>query len=377
MNLALQEVTAHWPSAFVALAAAMLAAPLAARVARRLGVMDHPDEFLKPHARATPYLGGLAVGAGWLLGCATALLWTHPPAQVGFVAWPMLLPVMAAGLTIMALGLADDVSDLPPGLRLAASAAVVATLMLASGIGLRLVDVLAGPWAGHIHPLLAVTLALPLGVFIVLGACNSTNLIDGLDGLCAGVTAVMAAGFLALGSLMAARAAAHGGDGADGVRLALAWTLLGATLGFLPFNVQPARIFLGDAGSMLLGFNCGVLILLSAGLGELRHVLGAIVIFGLPIFDTTLAMFRRWRTGKPIFQGDRSHFYDQLVQRGFTVPQTAVVCYGVAALFAGAGLAIASLPTGAAIVAAGVVAVGTALVAWRCGLTSPPAPAAR
>jgi UDP-GlcNAc:undecaprenyl-phosphate GlcNAc-1-phosphate transferase len=352
----------YMPAAGLAFLVAFLSTPLAAAVARRLDVMDHPDQFLKPHARPTPYLGGVAIGVAWLLASCTALAWSgrlEPgPATV------RLVPVLLGGLVVLSLGLADDVSNLRPGVRLAASAIVVGLVIGFSSLGLSLVQTVSSPLGWSWPTAAAELLSLPLGVFVVLGACNSTNLIDGLDGLCAGVVAVIAAGYALLAAgLLQERA----GEPALAAALVLSLGVCGAALGFLPWNFQPARIFMGDAGSMLLGYNCGVLMLALGESGRLPVLLGAIVIFGLPLFDTVLAMFRRWRSGRPVFAGDRSHFYDQLVQRGLSVRQTAVLCYVVAALFAGVGLLIAQLSPATSLAAFLAVVLVAALLAWATG----------
>jgi UDP-GlcNAc:undecaprenyl-phosphate GlcNAc-1-phosphate transferase len=221
--------------------------------------------------------------------------------------------------------------------------------------------------------LLAGPVSVLAGVFIVLGACNSANLIDGLDGLCSGVTAIISLGFFLLAAHLAVgRWSASG----DPVRLVLAIAMFGGALGFLPWNFNPARCFMGDAGSMLLGYNCGMLILLFAERGKFRWVLGALMIFALPVFDTTLAMFRRWRAGRSIFSGDRSHFYDQLVQRGLSVRQTVLICYVLTVLYAAIGLLLTWVDERGPVIRtrhaiflyAGVV-LATVLLAWKAGLT--------
>ncbi|MCA9243082.1 MAG: undecaprenyl/decaprenyl-phosphate alpha-N-acetylglucosaminyl 1-phosphate transferase, partial [Phycisphaerales bacterium] len=186
----------------------------------------------------------------------------------------------------------------------------------------------------------------PVCVVIVLGACNSTNLIDGLDGLCAGVIAIVG---LALMTLAAALS-----TGAEGLqpRVALAAAVAGAALGFLPWNFRPAKIFMGDAGSMLLGYICGMLMLSFAGLdGDSAHgagskpLLAALMAFAVPVLDSALAIARRKLAGKPIFKGDRSHFYDQLVDRGLSVRQTVLVCYLLGGIAGGLALAALALST--------------------------------
>src|SRR5262249_34957390 len=134
-------------------------------------------------------------------------------------------------------------------------------------------------------------------ILILIGAGNATNLIDGLDGLCSGVTGIISFFF----SVVAAHlAAVYVSANRDPVRLVVAFALFGACLGFLWYNFNPAQVFMGDAGSLLLGFNAAVLILLFAEKGILRWFLGACMVFSLPVFDTALAITRRWLNGRPI-----------------------------------------------------------------------------
>ncbi len=361
MNELLNVVGMYVPIGALAALVAAAATPLAIIAARRFDVMDHPDQVLKPHARPTPYLGGAAIACGWLVGVVVAV-WR------GLLELPEVAPILGGGLLIAVLGLADDVRHIPAKLRLALSGLIVLAVMWFGDVGLGLADVVAQEFGIVLPSALGRALSLLLGAFVVLGACNATNLIDGLDGLCAGTKAVIAFGFFAL----AAYLAADQPNARDALRLALAIAMCGSAIGFLLWNFNPARIFMGDTGSLLLGFLSGMLILLFADQGTLRWVLGALMIFTLPVFDAALAMTRRWRSGKPIFEGDRSHFYDQLVQRGYSVRQTALICYAVALLFVVVGLFVIPLSGRAALALFVAVAIVTAVLANVAGFTRPP-----
>jgi UDP-GlcNAc:undecaprenyl-phosphate GlcNAc-1-phosphate transferase len=189
-------------------------------------------------------------------------------------------------------------------------------------------------------------------VTLVVGASNAANLLDGLDGLCSGVTAILCIGFMLLAtSILAWDLYSTPGIGTvhyhnAEIIVLMAFALLGAVLGFLPYNFNPASIFMGDAGSMFLGFMAAVFMVLFAERREgLKWFLGAIVIFGLPIFDTGLALVRRLVNRKPVFAGDRSHFYDQLVDRGCSVQKSVVINYLLAIFFVIAGVGIIFLRT--------------------------------
>lgn len=314
----------------IAFAVTVMSTPLAIAAARRFGIMDFPDQLLKPHAVPTPYLGGTAICAGWLAAILIALL-------AGKVAVGLTLPILLGGLAMSGLGLADDVHDLSAKLRLILGAAIIGAVLVVTHTGSGLVHAVLGPLNLDFPPAVSTVFSYLLGIFIVLGACNSSNLIDGLDGLCSGVTAIISLGFFVLAAHLASFQTEQAGHA---VRLVLSIAMLGSAAGFLPHNFNPAKIFMGDAGSVLLGYNCGMMILLFAEWANFRWVVAALMIFALPIFDTSLAMFRRWRSGKSIFSGDRSHFYDQLVQRGFTVRQSVLISYGLTLFYGVAGLVL-------------------------------------
>jgi UDP-GlcNAc:undecaprenyl-phosphate GlcNAc-1-phosphate transferase len=315
----------------LALIVTVFATPIAARIAKRLGVMDRPDQYLKPHARPIPYLGGAAICLGWSVAMVFAMRSDSPE-----INGHILLPILLGGIGMSALGLLDDLREVPPKLRLAVGAVIILLVMLWTGAGLELAQSFAFLLRIHLSPGVTVLISFPIGLVIVLGACNSTNLIDGLDGLCAGVTAIICLGFFILASHLALW---QYGREENTTRLILALAMLGATLGFLPLNFNPAKIFMGDAGSVLLGFNCGVLLLLFGEHGQLRWLLGGLMVFALPILDTALAIVRRWRSGRSIFAGDRSHFYDQLVDRGMSVRKVVFLSYALTAFYAALGCA--------------------------------------
>ncbi|MFH1746627.1 MAG: MraY family glycosyltransferase [Planctomycetota bacterium] len=355
-----QEYQSYGWAAFVV---AVFATPLAMRVAKRFGVMDYPDTFLKPHGKATPYLGGTAICLAWMVALVLAL-------SNQAVDWHFLLPVLLGGVAISILGLIDDVRGVSPKLRLLIGTGIIATVLIVTGAGWSLVDSFFSPPPLNIHipPILAVPASILISIILVLGACNSANMIDGLDGLCSGVTAIISLGFFLLAGHLAVWEFSAAGDP---VRLILSIAMLGAAIGFLPWNFNPARIFMGDAGSMLLGYNCGMLIVLFAERGVFRWVIGALMIFALPVFDTALAMFRRWRSGRSIFEGDRSHFYDQLVQRGISVRRTVFIAYLLTTFFVAVGLLVTVIRTRYAIPLYLIICLLMATLAYATGLTHP------
>jgi UDP-GlcNAc:undecaprenyl-phosphate GlcNAc-1-phosphate transferase len=279
------------PTLVVAAAAiTALLTPAAARLAVRWGFIDRPAGH-KFHAEATPLLGGLALAAGALL--PLAVLRTDP--RFGSFA--------AAAVLLVAVGLWDDRRRVSVAGKLAAQSA--AALVLVGG-GFRAEAPLPG-WAAAV-----------LAFLWIVGLTNACNLLDSIDGAAAGVAAVAAAGGLAL--------AAPSPFGA-----ALAAALLGASLGFLPYNFHPARLFMGDAGSLFLGMTLAVLGLeLTAGGVSWLAVL---LLFAVPLFDTTLVTVSRLRRGKnPMTHPGTDHLAHRLARRGLGVRGAVTALYLLGAL---------------------------------------------
>jgi UDP-GlcNAc:undecaprenyl-phosphate/decaprenyl-phosphate GlcNAc-1-phosphate transferase len=260
---------------------ALAATPVAIRVARRIDLFDHPTGY-KEHARPTPYLGGAAVLAGFLAG-----------ALLDGATWDSeLAPIFAGGLLIWVVGTLDDRLHLGPRIRVFAEA-LVGLLLWQGGLGWSL-------FPGEVADL-AVT------VLWVVGIINAFNLMDNVDGA-AGTVAAVSAGGIALLTV-------HEGPGA---LTALAVAISGACIGFLHFNLtRPARIFLGDGGSMLLGF---LLAALAMGVWRLDGMIGpaflpAIMLVGLPVLDMTMVIVSRLRRGAPVGKGSRDHITHRLLPK--------------------------------------------------------------
>jgi UDP-GlcNAc:undecaprenyl-phosphate/decaprenyl-phosphate GlcNAc-1-phosphate transferase len=295
----------------IAFAVAAIATPVAARLALRLGVVDRPGP-LKVQTRPIPYLGGVAVFAG-LAGPVAA---AHPA---------LLAPL---GLALL-LGLADDVADVSPRLRLGGELVIGVAAAMALPDGLSVAGAVAT-------------------VVVVVGLLNAVNLLDGLDGLATSVAALGAAGFSVV---------------LQGDSRVTAMALAGALLGFLAWNRPPARIYLGDAGSYLVGTGLGLLLALTFLSDDgVATPAGALLFVAVPVADTTIAIVRRRRAGRPLLQGDRGHVYDQLVDMGWSTERSTLACAVAQAVFVALGLAASAMADGPAItlVAVLIVVVGGA-----------------
>ena len=329
----------YWPVFVCSFVVSLVATPLCRWIALRRRIVDQPDDFLKPHARPVPYLGGVAIYLGWAAGIGLAFVLfdqaaeeTEAPRLGPTLDLAMVGGVLIAGTAVMLLGLFDDLRSVSAKTKLVGLSLVTA-LLIATGLGGDSILILfrsTGVRLLDMHAWVILLYSIPFTLLITLGACNATNLIDGLDGLCSGVLGIISAGFLVLAVNLHLW---YDWDPLDVQRVTLSLAMMGASLGFLPFNRNPAKIFMGDAGSMLLGLNVAVLMLLFSKSSAMRWMLASIMVFGLPLADMTLTLVRRWRNEKPVMQGDRSHFYDQLVDRGWPVKRVVRVSYALAAFF--------------------------------------------
>jgi UDP-GlcNAc:undecaprenyl-phosphate GlcNAc-1-phosphate transferase len=326
--------------------------PVMRFIANYYGIIDEPDNLRKMHSKPVAYLGGVAVFLGWISGLAMSQFLQVHGEEASSLSHLYVNFSLVAGATItIVLGLWDDLFGLLPWAKIGGQV-FAATILLAFHIGTHCAEPMINPINVRLHMYLhweippgvvtAISCLVTYGV--IVGCCNATNLMDGLDGLCGGVTAVIAAGFLFL-AVNIARFDGGFHVNLDGLRVVLALSLLGAVLGFVPYNFNPASIFMGDAGSMLLGFCCGTMILLAAQETHPKWFLASLIMFSLPMLDTALAFARRYVNKRPLFAADRYHFHHQMVARGYSIKKTVLISYGLAIFFAFAGGAVAYIRT--------------------------------
>lgn len=270
------------------------------------------------HRVPLPRLGGIAIFLAFVLSIFLALIlgWIRPSLGFGF-SWPTAATIFVPGLLVFLLGLYDDVHTIGPYLKFTVQG--VAGAMLYAG-GLRVLDLPVLFGSRHF----AWYISLPLTILWVIGITNAFNLIDGLDGLAAGS---------ALFSTLVVFVVALFSQSVFVSLLALA--LAGAILGFLRFNFNPATIFLGDCGSLFIGFMLSALALSGAQKAPtIIAVAIPVVSFGLPILETALSVLRRLISGRPVFTADREHIHHKLLQLGLSHRQVVIVLYAVSAMFA-------------------------------------------
>ena len=361
----LQIIQRYWLICPVAFLVSLAATPICRRIALRFGVLDQPDDSVKTHTEPTAYLGGVGILVGLLAGFVVGFLIMRAnnghPSPAWTPDWLMLTGIGFGAAIACFVGLLDDIIDLRPSNKLIGQI-LAAAILIAIGIRPNFVQV-CSIIGFDLPEIWNAILGIPIVLFFILGATNSLNLLDGLDGLCAGVTTIITLAFLFLAAVLATWGHSITGDP---VRLVVCLALVGATLGFLPMNRHPARIFMGDAGSMLLGFIAGtVMLLFTEQIG--KWSVAAIIVFFLPVLDTAVALVRRFINKKPLFLSDRGHIYDQLMDRGWPLRKTVKTCYLLAALYAFLGLLISRTRFRYALVAFLLVVIVSFLGVYRAG----------
>jgi UDP-GlcNAc:undecaprenyl-phosphate GlcNAc-1-phosphate transferase len=282
--------------------------PLMRKAALQLGIVDEPDGRLKHHQDAVPYLGGLAIFMAFLL--TVGVLTDFGQETLG---------LLLSGSIALMVGLIDDFGAMSASQKLLGQT-LAALVLVKSGTYIKL-------------EFLPLWVAIPLTVFWILAVTNALNIIDILDGLASGV-GVIAALSIAIANFMAGR---------NSVAF-LCIVLAGAILGFLRHNFHPAKIYLGDAGSLFIGFMLAALSM-NAGYtrANLLAVISPVLILGIPLFDLTLVMWIRWRSGIPVMKGSPDHFALRLRRLKLSVRETAVTTYIVGALLSFVALLLSQI----------------------------------
>jgi len=310
----------------VAAAVAALATPMVRAAARRYGVVDSPDNFRKVDRRGVPLLGGVAVFAAFVAPVLALMLLYHNNVSDLLVQnWPQVAALLAGAAIALGLGVLDDVMQLPARWKVMLQL-VAASVAVAGGFSITAVS---NPFGA---PLVLGYLSVPVTLFWFLGCMNAVNLLDGLDGLAAGASLFVTLSLLLVSAVFG-----------NVFGMLLLACLSGAILGFLRYNFHPASIFLGDSGSMLLGFLLAALSLLAARKAEAAvALLVPFIALGLPIFDTTLAILRRWSRNLPISAADRQHIHHVLLSMGLTHRRAVLVMYIACATLGGAAVLISA-----------------------------------
>lgn len=299
------------------------ATPYVKKLAEKVGAVDAPDQR-KVHTRIMPRMGGLAIYMGYLV--AFFLF-------VPFSSLTGMLGIFIGSTIVMAVGMLDDKYQLSPKWKLLGQLVATAIVVIPFGLKIGVVNL---PYTGSIDFSSGwlLWLAIPITMFWIVGVTNAVNLIDGLDGLSAGVSAIAMATMAVVALLKN-----------DVVVALYCFVVLGAILGFLYFNFHPARIFMGDTGSLFLGFNLAALSVMGFKEALFVSFIVPIVVLGVPLWDTFFAIVRRIVNKKPISSPDKGHLHHCLLKMGLSHRATVLTIYSIS-LFFGTMAIVLSKTTG-------------------------------
>ena len=325
----------HVLAFLVAMVAAVAVTPAVIFFAKKTGALDAPDAR-KVHKKPVPRIGGVGIYIAFVVSMLVFMLCGDLSDEV----LTELAGLMAGGSLIVFLGLIDDYKNLPAKVKLLGQI-VCACVLVAFDVR---IDFITDPFGDYFY---LEYLAVPATIFWIVGLTNTVNLIDGLDGLAAGV-ATIASVTICLVALQQGYA----------LVAVLTAALAGAAIGFLFYNFNPAKIFMGDTGSMFLGFMlAGISIIGAVKSAATIALIVPILALGLPIMDTTFAIVRRYRGGVPIFKPDKGHLHHRLLDLGFTQRQAVLLMYIISALLGLSAVALTEVSGGIALlIFVGVVA---------------------
>ncbi|GMQ57683.1 MraY family glycosyltransferase [Vallitalea sediminicola] len=311
--------------------------PLSRKFAYRVGAIDMP-KARGMNTKPMPLAGGISIVLGFLITVALIA------PSIDDLELKHLLGLIIGGIVITVVGLLDDIYDLPAKLKLFFQI-LAALIVIITGTTIQAVS---WPWApGGV--ILLGSFSNVITIVWIIGVTNAVNLIDGLDGLATGVSSIAALCLMFISIL-----------NGEPTAVLLTAALAGSCLGFLPHNFNPATIYMGDTGSTFLGFTLSVISIQ----GRIKSytaitIIVAVLILGLPIFDTFFAILRRIANGKPVMQADRGHLHHRLVDRGYSHKRAVLTLYGISGGFGIAGILIAMND-----VMFALIIIGLILVVW-------------
>ncbi|MDP4134169.1 MAG: MraY family glycosyltransferase [Bacillota bacterium] len=290
-------------SFMVAFVIAFAATPPVKKLAAKIGAIDIPKDSRRMHKKPIPLIGGLAIFYGFI---ASVIFFVGIDRE--------LAGVLAGAVIMVVLGIFDDVYALPAKFKLVVQV-IAASIPALCGVRIERIVIPFMPGGGIEFG----WLAFPITVLWIVALTNAVNLIDGLDGLAVGVSSIASLSIFCVALIQG-----------DFTIALLTAALVGACFGFLPYNFNPASIFMGDTGSTFLGFVMASISVM--GLFKIHAIISfavPFIAFGLPIFDTGFAIFRRIRSGRPIMSPDRGHLHHRLVDAGFTHKQAVLIIYAI------------------------------------------------
>ncbi|MBU5486126.1 undecaprenyl/decaprenyl-phosphate alpha-N-acetylglucosaminyl 1-phosphate transferase [Clostridium sp. MSJ-11] len=331
--------------AFFSTIVSFLLTPLIKKLAYKLEVIDIPKDKRRIHKKPIPLLGGLAIYLSFII---SVLLKVGPltRAQKGII----------IGATIIVIGgFLDDKYEIKPLIKLLFQLSAAVVLIL---YGVR-ISLITNPFPAFGQWIDLGFLGLPITILWVVGVTNSINLIDGLDGLAAGVAFIscFTLFIITLFTIETRFETAY-----------LTIALCGSILGFLPYNFNPASIFMGDTGAQLLGFLLAAISIEGAVKSVAAFAISVpILALGLPIYDTIFAMVRRKINGKPIMGADRGHLHHRLLDMGLTQRQAVIIMYLISAILGSFAILAMQVSSQSSYFLLAVVMSMLVIIAWKCG----------
>ncbi len=301
---------------------AFVITPYTIRLAKKVGAVDYPNDR-RINKKPMPRLGGLAVMAGFMVSAIYLIITMSIEKKVNFAEEGLNRKLIGCLLGAIILGITcyiDDVKDIKPLVKLAGQV-IAAIVVVSSGV---LIDNFTIPFKEN-NVMLNEVFSFVLTVGWIVGITNAINLIDGLDGLSSGITLISCISLLIIFAL----------NESPLIAIILITALAGAIVGFLPYNFNPAKTFIGDVGSNFMGFAIAVISILGVAKTYTAIVIIApIIVLALPIFDTLWAIVRRivkTKSIKGVFKADKGHLHHRLMAKGYTQKQAVLILYGITA----------------------------------------------
>lgn len=291
---------------FITFLASVLLVPIAKKIAIHVGAIDIPNER-KVHKKNMPRMGGLAIYGAFLLGY---ILYGELTTQM--------ISILIGSFIVILVGLFDDIKPISAKYKFLVQIIAALIVVIYGQVYFSEITFLG------IKLEFSLLISYILSTFFIVAISNAINLIDGLDGLSSGVSSIYFLTISIIGFILGK---------IGGLDIILSLIMLGATLGYLIYNFPPAKIFMGDSGSLFLGFIISVIALVGFKVATLTSLVIPIVILAIPIFDTVLAIFRRLLKGESIGKPDKEHFHHQLLKLKFSPKISILIIYGINMLF--------------------------------------------
>ena len=311
----------------IAFIVAFMATPYTIKIAKKVGAVDIPKDKRRMHHRAMPKFGGPAVILGFLVSVSYLLVIMSIEGSINLFGneeyITKLLGILLGIIIIAITGIVDDIKTIKPLTKLAGQL-IAAIIVVSFGVRIENISI---PFITETFNIGSTEISSLITVIWIVAVTNAINLTDGLDGLSSGITLISCISLLIIFAL----------NSSPLIAIILVTALIGALLGFLPFNFAPAKTFIGDTGSNFLGFMVSIIAILGVAKTYTAAVIVLpVIVLGLPILDVIFAIVRRLARGKSIkavFQADKGHVHHKLVAKGFSQKQAVLILYGISAAF--------------------------------------------